>query len=290
MMSKRFILFLLQALTLGVPVWTRLAPGLSKHGKDTLSEEVERCTCQVRLTEFMRENPAENLRATSEEFECHAPETPRGPAWTIHLDMDMEDDVYVSNEQAFQTDKWFMQFPCDWVVDGSLPKDKINQAYSLSTQEAEEHFDAGHRHLRRRLSNIGTQYYGIVIVNAANKINPLSAAAAEAMVQVANQQYQECSGNELELSKRDSTVVITLPKNIEQYSSYSVDDDMFKMICLYYGYSPNCEISKKRDLDHVSAFISFTGWYTISLILTFLSLHFDLILTDIVQSAVWPFG
>lgn len=178
--------------------------------------------------------------------------------------MDLKDAVYIRNQAAFTADKWFIRFPCEWVDDdGKLPRERNDQIESLTMDQVRTGDPATRRNLRtsssnisverrRRLSNIGKQYVGIVIVHAADKTNPMSASEAESMLNKANAQFKDCSGNDMELVKQDNTVSITLPKRIGAYTSGNVDSDMMMMICRKYGYSDGCEISKERDLDHVS--------------------------------------
>lgn len=112
--------------------------------------------------------------------------------------------------------------------------------------------DHHNNHSRRRLSNIGKQACGLVIVHTPGAQNPVTVSDAEAMVYThASNQFRDCSAGAMELVKADNTVHITLPKNIGQYTSNSIDSDMFAAICQHYGYPSNCEITKKRDLDHI---------------------------------------
>lgn len=264
-----------------------VAAGEKANGTTTTEGPMpKQCTCQVRLTSILKESQFDQARSGMHQFDCvHAVPTTNEatPATTttnrtkttaVRLDVAMEDDVYLQNEAAFHADKWFLRFPCEWIVDDALPREKNDHVETLSWKQVQgltvSPTNDG-RHLRaakdkaveplapqpprsrRRLSNVGKQYYGIVIVHAAGKTNPLSTADAEDMVDGANQQFQECSGAAMELVKQDNTVSITLPNSIGQYSSLTVDDEMNKMICRHYGYGDGCEISKERDLDHVRA-------------------------------------
>lgn len=249
----------------------RVSARVSKGQDDSPVPVSEQCTCHVRLTSFLKEQSANHVFSGTHQFDCLVavtdPELVETTTTSVLLDVDREDVVYKENEMAFRADSWFLRFPCSWVIDGKLPRQRNDQVESLALQDVDALLSVPSSrrllrttstttasftpHQRRQLSNVGLQRVGIVIVHAADSVNPLSVTAAEQMLQTANQQFQDCSGHAMELVQQDDTVTITLPKNIGQYSSGSVDADMFRMICEYYGYSSGCEISKKRDLDHV---------------------------------------
>lgn len=111
------------------------------------------------------------------------------------------------------------------------------------------------RRLHRRLSNVGKQQSLIVIAHAPDQTNPLTIPLAEEIVyNQANAQFQACSNGALELIKKQDSVQVTLPQNISAYEESSIDAILFQLICNYYGYDLDCQITHELDLDHVRPF------------------------------------
>lgn len=197
----------------------------------------------------------------------------------IELDIDRNEDFYMDNLVALRAGRWFIGFPCEWAVDGNLPREKNDRVHSLSFDEVESLYklETSGRQLRRggqgqavvadeesvkrkipsnprRLSYVGKFFVGIVIVHAKNQRNKLFVADAETMVYTkANKQFRDCSNGALELVKKDKTIEITLPNNIGFYKSTTIEDYLMEAVCTYgpYNYGKDCVITDERDLDHI---------------------------------------
>lgn len=213
----------------------------------------KQCVCEVVATSALRET-RNGTWTGSHQFECIA-----APSENVFCKVDLHieeyEPIYKRNEEAFRAGMWFLKFPCSWIVGKALPRERTSQVLSLSKEEVQAIYHPT-RHLRtakhRTLSNIGKQNCGIVIVSAPDALNPLSVEDAEYLLYgKANRQFHDCSNGALELVKKDDTVKITLPRKIGTFSSNNVDDMLFQLICEYYNYDSNCEISKERGLDHI---------------------------------------
>ena len=187
-------------------------------------------------------------------------------------------DLYVAHQEALNTGQLWIKFPCEWIrgsrqqridqIQTMTPRE-IKELVMEKQQEAElrrrlesqtgsDSTDVALYHPkeqmlpRRRLSSMGAQKCGIVLVDAQNAVNPISRELAEEQLyQHASTQFENCSNGALRLVKQDETVRIKLPRNIGTYDDTTISKALFDAVCSYYGYERDCNISRERNLDHI---------------------------------------
>jgi hypothetical protein len=90
----------------------------AREASSTQQEQEQQCVCAVRLTAIFHE-AEDQSRTTTHKFDCAAAPGQTTTDFdfdTIDLDLDTEDGLYLDNERAMSSGKWFIQFPCDWVL------------------------------------------------------------------------------------------------------------------------------------------------------------------------------
>lgn len=229
------------------------------HAVQASSQE---CICHVVQTHEMRVNEEGN-RSERTRFDCLSA-SDSIPFKQIRLNFSVDDAIYLNNKEAFRNGEWFLAFPCYWVSNSKLPRHRNNSVHSLTDTEVKDRFNQPRR-LRngsiekriegRRLSNIGKQQCAIVIVNGKDIPNYLTVADADNFLYTeTSNQFKGCSNGALEFQKKDDTITVTLPNNLATYNHDNISDAINALVCDHYGLGSSCDITKERELDHVSAY------------------------------------
>lgn len=255
-------------------------------------EEEPLCVCQVAEISFLQQDGTTGERQGRHALDCLPIPGISPPGFSqMRLATRGIDDFKAAHLEALHAGEWWIQFPCFWTSAGTR-KQNIDDIQTLTPEKIKDlvmaylpdesspttpavrqrrlgsssHFSGnGHTlHRRssmlhpkepihdRRLSSIGVQKCGIVIVDANNVVNPLTIALAEEQVyQLSSDQLESCSHGSMQLTKHDETVRVTLPRNIGYYDDDNISEALFEAICLHYGLDDDCRIATERGLDHI---------------------------------------
>ena len=230
--------------------------------------------CLVSLTAF-KTRLDDGSEASDHRYDCLVL-TSHGPH-EVHLNFGPNSLVQRENERAMAKGEWVISFPVEWVDNANrLLPHKTELVKTLSLFEVEiamqqEHHHGGRRLLRdivnksdatrlrpRRLGAIGGQGCGIVIVNTRDKSNKETTSSVErAVYTTASNQFRTCSNNAMSLRRKDATISVTLPRDLQSYNSQTVYDAARAAVCAYYGQHQTCEPATVRGLDHILYSIPF---------------------------------
>ena len=235
-------------------------------------KEEEKCLCMVAQTSVMEEDP-HGRRNSRHALDCLAIPGISPSTQTQLRIYDMDPQTLQTHEQDLHAGQWWIRFPCvkhkrSISAKGSgvetvrleVMKEIIQQATASSSRRRRRRLGDNHVPLhekelmapRRRLSNVGTQKCGIVIVDAKDTLNPLTAAVADrTLYEETSNQFEACSNAAMRLVRQDETIRIRLPNNIDTYSDESVAPALFAAACQFYGLPETCNISSERNLDHI---------------------------------------
>lgn len=247
-----------------LPLWSLVVVLATRSVQASFASK---CVCQVVETATYAEH-ADGTRSSASRFDCLATSSTDG-ARRLHLDVTKGSAFFIENEEAFREGEWFIQYPCDEVTDAggvlspgkhmlyTLSKAEIKYFYSSRESRRLEEGDkpftqTHHYHNHRRLSNVGKQGGGLVIVHAEDAVNPLTREEGdEILYHEAGTQMGLCSNGAVELYPKVETIELTLPGNLAAYNSATVSDFLFQEVCKINGFSADCEITKELGLDHI---------------------------------------
>ena len=234
------------------------------------------CVCQVAQTSMLLQDVT-GKRTSQHVFDCLVlddDDDEEEEDSSFRLPMTVNSDLYQTHQAAMSMGDWWIQFPCAWnkrppVVATremyqqiqSLSATQVKQAWTASQQGRLLHgppaddVDAYPKYLphhERRLSNVGIQSCAIIIIDALDVTNALTADVADrALYGQTSAQFAACSAGALRLSPGDDTIRVPLPANIGAYDNTNITTAIFRAACAAYGYAPTCHLAALRGVDHV---------------------------------------